>query len=135
MNKLLIFATMVMLLISCSNSDKKAVEKDNKIALHADTLNVVRLTDTLVIYESTCRGCAYETSTSFDISDTAGIIKMHAIITTDNSAPGTDGGNISKDIILVPQKTGSTVVKLFRFLKPDSKDSTDVKLYSIEVKN
>lgn len=135
MKKLLGIATAIIIVMSCSNHDKKVIEKDNRISLHTDTLNSVKLTDTLVIYESTCRGCAYETSISFDISDTAGIIKLYSIVTTDNNGPGVDGGNISKDIILVPQKTGSTVIKLFTFLKPDSKDSTDVKSYSIEVKN
>jgi hypothetical protein len=129
-------AIIVTSLMSCTGNEKKnETAKDNKIALHTDTMNVVKLTDTLIIYESTCRGCAYENSTSFDIGDSMHIIKLQSIVTTDNNPEGMSGGNISKDIILVPQKTGTTIIKLFKFMKPGDKDSSFFKVYNIEVKN
>ncbi|MBK8311990.1 MAG: hypothetical protein IPL04_14870 [Chitinophagaceae bacterium] len=56
------------------------------------------MTDTLVIYESTCRGCAFEGSTNFEISDSLGIIKLYDIITEDNNPSDMDGGSISKTL-------------------------------------
>lgn len=135
MKTILLFAGFATALFSCSN--KEAEVKDNKISLHSDTLNVVKLTDTLVIYESTCRGCAYETSTDFGISDSMDIIKLHDIITTDNNSSEMSGGSISKDLILVPLKTGVTKIKLYKFWTMDktAKDSAAFTTYNIEVKN
>ena len=62
-------------LVSCNNNSTKVVE-DNRIALYTDTLNVVKLTDTLVIFQATCRGCEYERSTNFAISDSMNIVKL-----------------------------------------------------------
>ena len=105
--------------------------------LRADTINVVKLFDTLVINESTCRGCAYEESTHFEIKDSLDIIKLLDIITTDNNPPDMDGGSISKDLILAPVKTGTTSVKLYKFWKRDLKpeDSARFTTYKIEVRN
>lgn len=123
---------------SCTNHTTEQAEEaaDNRIALRTDTLNVVKLTDTLVIYESTCRGCAYEKSTNFAISDSMGIIKLADIVTTDNSPADMDGGSISKDLVLVPQKTGMANIKLYKFWKQEktAEDSARFITYKIEVK-
>ena len=82
MKNLILVIVSALFILSCTNNKKeKEIENDNRIALHTDTLNVVKLADTLVIYESTCRGCAFEGSTSFEISDSLGIIKLYDIIT------------------------------------------------------
>jgi hypothetical protein len=133
-----LFITSIIV-FSCTNNttdDKKEIS-DNRIALRPDTINVVKLTDTLIIFESTCRGCAYERSTNFSISDSMNIIKLADIITTDNSPADMDGGSISKDLILVPEKTGTTVIKVYKFWAQEktAKDSTNFKTYNIEVKN
>jgi len=136
MKRLLAVVVMATVLISCTDNDKSiATEKDNTISFRTDTMNVVKLTDTLVIYESTCRGCAYENSTLFHISDSTGIIKLQDIVTIDNSSPDMSGGSVSKHIILVPQKTGTTIMKLFKWFRQDDKDSTKFRSYFIEVKN
>ena len=121
--------------MSCSNNPKDIVA-DNRIALRTDTVNVVKLTDTLVIFESTCRGCAYERSTNFAISDSMDIIKLADIITTDSSPADMDGGSISKDLVLVPVKTGTTNIKVYKFWSPEktAKDSANFTSYKIEVK-
>ena len=144
MNKIFSIVFAGIAFISCNNSAKDVVEKgvvtndvvDNKISLRTDTINTIKLTDTLVIYESTCRGCAYEASTNFDISDSMEIIKLADIITTDNSSPDMAGGSISKDLILVPQKTGTTIIKLYKFWNQEktAKDSANFTSYKIEVK-
>ena len=140
MNKIfsIVFASIAF--ISCNNSTKDVVEDkkgadDKKISLRTDTINIVKLTDTLVIYESTCRGCAYEGSTNFGISDSMNIIKLADIITTDNSPADMEGGSISKDLILVPEKTGSTIIKLYKFWTQEktAKDSARFTSYKIEV--
>jgi hypothetical protein len=133
-----LFITSIIV-FSCTNNttdDKKEIS-DNRIALRPDTINVVKLTDTLIIFESTCRGCAYERSTNFSISDSMNIIKLADIITTDNSPADMDGGSISKDLILVPEKTGTTDIKVYKFWTQEktAKDSTNFKTYNIEVKN
>jgi hypothetical protein len=122
-----------MAVISCTNNSKYTVDK--KISLRTDTINVVKLTDTLVIYQSTCRGCAFEKSTNFAVSDSLNMIKLVDVITTDNSPADMDGGSISKDLILVPVKTGITIMKLFKFWKQEktAEDSARFTLYKIEV--
>jgi hypothetical protein len=47
-----------------------------------------------------------------------------------------DGGSISKDLVLVPQKTGITNMKLYKFWKEEktAEDSSRFTTYKIEVK-
>ena len=130
----------IAVLAGCTNNGKEKKSEsptDKYIALHTDTVNVVKLSDTLVIYESTCRGCAYEGSTSFDIKDSLDIVKLQSIITTDNNSPDMNGGSISKDIVLVPLKPGKTTFKFFKFWEGQKKeqDSSKFTLYTVEVKN
>ena len=75
------------------------------------------MADTLVIYESTCRGCAYESSTAFAIKDSFDIVKLLTVETQDNNSQDMAGGNVSKNLILVPVKTGKTVLKMYKFWK------------------
>ena len=138
MKNLILVIVSALFILSCTNNKKeKEIENDNRIALHTDTLNVVKLADTLVIYESTCRGCAFEGSTSFEISDSLGIIKLYDIITEDNNPSDMDGGSISKTLVLVPTQTGTTTFKLYKFWKRErtAEDSARFSSYSIEVKN
>jgi hypothetical protein len=135
MRKIVLFiALLSMTIFSCTNSEKEVA--DNKIALRADTINVVKLTDTLVIYESTCRACQYETSINFAISDSMNIIKLLDVITTDNNSPEMNGGSISKTLVLVPLKTGVTTARLYKFLTMEktAQDSARATSYKIEVK-
>ena len=135
MNKIFFIALISLVFTSCDNGTKDIVA-DNRIALRTDTINTVKLTDTLVIYESTCRGCAYERSTDFSISDSMNIIKLFDIITTDNSPADMDGGSISKDLVLVSLKPGVTIMKLYKFWTQEktAKDSANFTSYKIEVK-
>ena len=144
MNKIFFIVFASIAFVSCNNSTKDIDENgvdykkdipDNRISLNTDTINVVKLTDTLVIYESACRGCAYETSTNFGISDSMNLVKLADILTTDNSPADMDGGSISKDLILVPQKIGTTIIKLYKFWTQEktAKDSARFTSYKIEV--
>ena len=142
MKKLIFIPVLFFAFASCTNSKKekevvKATIEDNRISLRSDTINLVKMTDTMVIYESTCRGCAYEGSTNFGISDSLGIVKLDNVITTDNSSPDMAGGSISKDLILVPLKTGTTAFKLYKFWEQvaTAKDSARFTTYTVEVKN
>ena len=138
MKKIFLFAFIVIIFIRCNNDTKiEVLKEDKRIALRTDSINVARLTDTLVIYESTCRGCEYEGSTRFDISDSLGIIKLLDVITNDNNPVDMDGGSISKELVLVPLKIGTTSIKLYKFLseKTTSEDSARLKTYTIEVRN
>jgi hypothetical protein len=135
MRKIFFIALVGMIATSCNNNTKDVVA-DNRIALRTDTVNVVKLTDSLVIFESTCRGCAYERSTNFAISDSMDIIKLADIVTTDNSPADMDGGSISKDLVLVPVKPGTTTIKMYKFWSQEktAKDSANFASYKIEVK-
>jgi hypothetical protein len=135
MIKIISFILVSMAVISCNNNPKDVVT-DNRIALRTDTINIVKLTDTLVIYESTCRGCAYERSTNFAISDSMNMIRLMDVITTDNSPADMDGGSINKDLVLVPVKPGTTIMKLFKFWTEEkaAADSARFVSYKIEVK-
>ena len=133
MKKIIFIAFVSVAFLSCNNNPKNIV--DNKISLQPDTINTVKLTDTLVIYESTCRGCAYEESTYFGISDSMNIIKLANIISADNNPANMDGGSISKKLILIPEKTGTTIIKLYKFWGPakTAEDSARFTSYKIEV--
>lgn len=123
---------------SCESKGKGSIpEKETMISLRSDTLNTVKMADSLIIYESTCRGCAYESSTHFDIGDSLGIIKLAAIKTIDNNSPDMSGGNVSKHLILVPVKPGKTTIKLYKFWKEQTtaEDSARFVPYTIEVRN
>ena len=135
--EVLFFVSIISIsfLISCKNQKTEPV--DNRIALRNDTINTVKLTDTLVIFEGTCRGCEYETTTNFDVYDSTGIIKLETINTIDYSSPDEAGGNISKEIELVPTKTGKAIVKLYKFWTKEktTEDSSHIQNYIIEVIN
>jgi hypothetical protein len=139
MKKILPLLTIVVLLYSCKEKEKTVNRKDNRIYLQTDTINVVRITDTMVISESTCRGCAYENSTAFAIKDSAGVVRLETIETADNNSEGMTGGNISKHLIIVPVKIGTTTMKMYKFWQgvpstmSDSIAPTDT--YKIEVQN
>lgn len=137
-NSLLIVLFMAAL-AACSNSKKEKAETtaDSRIMLRADTLNVVKLADTMIIYESTCRGCAYEQSTDFSISDSLNIVELDHVETHDNNPSNMDGGSIHKNLILVPKKAGKTIIRMYKFWgKPaTAKDSANFTSYTIEVKN
>ena len=109
---------------------------DNKIMLKQDTVNVVTMKDSMVIYEDVCRGCAYENSTRFIIEDTAGVVALDHINTRDNNPDNVDGGNINKDLVIVPKKPGTTTIKLYKFWKepPEASDSANFSQYKIEVR-
>ena len=138
MRKLFALLFITSLVFSCTNNTSDGTKEiaDNRIALRTDTINIVKLTDTLVIHEGTCRGCAYEASTNFAINDSMNIIKLADVVTTDNSPPDMDGGSISKDLILVPEKPGTTMIKLYKFwtMEKTAADSARFTSYKIEVK-
>ncbi|MBK7561630.1 MAG: hypothetical protein IPI68_08945 [Chitinophagaceae bacterium] len=86
MKKILLLPVITVVFLCCTNAKKEVTDiKDTKIALRADTVNVVKLTDTLVINESTCRGCAYENSTAFAIKDSLNVIKLLTVETSDTN--------------------------------------------------
>lgn len=134
MKKILLIVSAIIA-FGCNQNDK--TKDKNKVYLTKDKLNSAKLTDTLVINESTCRGCAYEYSTRFDINDSLGMVKLDKIVTTDNNRSDIVGGTVNKDLFLVPLKTGSTKVKLYKYYnqKPTAEDSTRYTVYSIEIKN
>ena len=139
MKKLLPIPIVLFILLSCTHSKNETVDsKETIVMLRADTINVVKLTDTLVIYESTCRGCAYEASTAFAIKDSLEILKLLTVETVDNNSPDMNGGSISKNLILMPVKTGSTILKMYKFwqgIPSTMNDSLPFTAYKIEVKN
>ena len=134
------FLSIPVLFISlsaCTHSDKKETkEKDNRITLRTDSINTVRLSDTMVIYESVCRGCAYEGSARFNISDSLGIVKLLDVITHDESSPDMQGGSVGKELELVALKPGVTSVRVYKLLSEQTakEDSARFTIYAIEVK-
>ncbi|MFM2337086.1 MAG: hypothetical protein RL115_279 [Bacteroidota bacterium] len=138
MNYKIILALTFIVIYSCNDKVNNNQKKDNRLYLRLDTLNVAKLTDTLVIAESTCRGCAVESSTAFAIKDSLEIIKLHTIETQDDNPVGMSGGNINKLLVLVPVKTGYTTIKMYKFWKgaPSAiNDSFPFTPYKIEVQN
>lgn len=147
MKKIIYSLLFIGLLTACKEKNNEPVEPDKpapdkspvyqRVELRSDTLNRVKLTDTLVIYESVCRGCEYENSASFAIEDSLQLIELYNIETADNTPPDMDGGSLQKYILLVPKKTGTTRFKLYSFLEqpPTAEDSTRFTEYSLEIQN
>ncbi|HMT74307.1 MAG TPA: hypothetical protein PKA77_09575 [Chitinophagaceae bacterium] len=132
----IIISLLVAGFFSACNSTKLSDNSRNKrVDLQTDTINVVKLTDTLQIYQSVCRGCADEYIPRFDISDSLNIIEMLGTETVDNNPPDVDGGSLSKFIVMKPKKTGTTTIKFYRFMGDinAAKDSSDYTLYQITV--
>ena len=136
--KYYILLSISIFLFACEHLKKHFgdANADNKIMLQKDTLNVVTMKDSMVIYEGVCRGCAYENSTRFIIEDTAGVVALDHINTRDNNPDNVDGGNINKDLVIVPKKPGTTTIKLYKFWKepPEASDSANFSQYKIEVR-
>lgn len=133
-----LFILIAILAASCNQKKKEPVSESKYVSLRTDTVNVVKLSDTLVIYEGTCRGCAYENSTSFSISDSSGTVELYHIDTEDNNPRDMDGGNISKNLILIPKKTGSATFTMYKFFdKPENAEDSakGATAYSILVNN
>ncbi len=121
-------------IIACKPKDSRFEERFQKMKeLRQDTLNMVKLSDTLIIFEGTCRGCQYEHD--FFIKDTADIISLVSIETKDYNPPDMDGGSMDKNIILKPLKTGKTTFKLYKFFGPErsAEDSARAINYPVEV--
>jgi hypothetical protein len=134
----ILLALAITLIYSCKDKANVDQKKDNRIYLRSDTLNVVKMTDTLVIAESTCRGCAVESSTAFAIKDSLNTVKLHTVETHDNNPEGMSGGNINKLLLLVPVKTGLSTIKMYKFWKgvpSEMSDSLPFTPYKIEVQN
>jgi len=134
------FLLLVLLtcLTACNNDKEEPVkEKDKRIVLRTDSVNTIKLSDTMLIYESICRGCKYEGSVRFEIADSATVVKLLTVNTHDNNNGDMEGGNVGKELVLVPVKTGSTRMKLYKFLSPETvkEDSARYQTYTIEVKN
>lgn len=125
-------------LTGCYNDkEEPAKEKDNRVVLRTDSVNTVKLSDTMLIYESICRGCKYEGSVRFEIADSAAVVKLLAVNTHDDANSEVEGGNVGKELVLVPVKPGSTRMKLYKFLSSETgkEDSARYQTYTIEVKN
>ena len=139
MKNFLALVVIVGFFFNCINKkNKEAEQKNTKVSLRTDTLNVVKLGDTLIIYENTCRGCAYESSTGFAIKDSFDMVKLVAVETHDNNSTDMAGGSVSKNLILVPARTGKTILKMYKFwqgVPSDMNDSLPFTPYQIEIRN
>jgi hypothetical protein len=117
----LIFA--FLFITACKN--KQAEVKNERIFLFEDTLQIVKLTDTLKISESACRACPYQESTSFVLKDSLDVVKLYATETNDANPSGMAGGTISKTLVIIPLKKGTTTFKIYTLLKPPGTDMID----------
>ncbi len=129
MKKIIFLFSSLIIITSCtnnSNNKEKNEKPDTRISLQADSvINTVKLTDTLVIFDGTCRGCAVELSTNFTISDSNNIVKLATIKTIDNSPPDIAGGSVSKEIEIVPVKTGKTEINFYKFYQQEDNKNND----------
>jgi hypothetical protein len=134
--KLLSLLVTISILASCKNADKKAgTTANNVVFLRSDTLNVIRITDSVVIAESTCRGCEFEESTRFSLYDSLSLVTLENVITTDNNPPDVSGGNVSKALVVLPLKEGKSIARLYKFYGEENpaRDSANARAFQIEV--
>lgn len=132
--KIVLLFALPVFAFSCNNKEAE-LNTEKRIMLKTGTINTIKLSDTVVIYESTCRGCAYENSTTFTVSDSMNVIKLGDVITADNNSSEMAGGGISKELILVPLKKGNTIFKVYKFWSQQTmaKDSANFTTYKIIV--
>lgn len=142
MKKIFFLFSALIVFTSCTNNSntKEKIEKpDTRISLQADSiLNTVKLTDTLVIFDGTCRGCTVENSTYYNISDSNNMVKFATIKTIDDNPPDMAGGSVSKEIEIVPIKAGKTVMKFYKYYQGEDNTKNDtvfVRNYLIEITN
>ncbi len=136
MKRLFLFPLLAIMLIACESDIEKRYK--NMVSLRQDTLNVVHLNDSLVVYSGICRGCEYQFTVEFSAHDTAGIISFVELQTIDDNPPDMAGGSLYKNLIFAPQQEGNTLLNVYRFLNPrDSiltmEDSAMVQTYSIKI--
>ncbi len=112
MRSIIILAAVAGFLSSCN--DKTGAAQNNYKSLSATKINTVGMLDTMVIHEKLCRGCPAENTTDFDIRDTGNVVELFSIKTTDDHSGKEDSNHISKEIILIPLKKGSTTFKFFK---------------------
>lgn len=85
MKKVLYIILASGLLMSCNTGKKEKSSPDqplpaySRVELRSDTLNLVKRTDTLVIDQSVCIGCAYEESASFSVHDSLGLVELYKL--------------------------------------------------------
>ncbi|MCC6721674.1 MAG: hypothetical protein IT243_05685 [Bacteroidia bacterium] len=137
----LFISVSIALLCSCNT---KTIDK--RIPLKSNIENNVKLGDTLVIFASDCKGCAFSTTYSF--KDSLGIIKKTNYKSYD-PCPECDGGSYSVEIEFVALSTGKTTLKMYMETsesyevsdtldegkKPNLADTTPVAKFNIVVKN
>jgi hypothetical protein len=132
-----IIVVFVLIALSCNNSDQKKPAKISDLIIMTPLgKNLAQMNDSLVIYETVCRGCDYEKSTHFEIADSMDLVKVVKIETLNYNASGTEGGSIDKHIYMVPVKPGHTKIKLYKFNTetPAAEDSLAFTYYDIEIK-
>jgi hypothetical protein len=128
----------VLIAFSCNDTEqKKPAKASDLIIMTPQGKNVAQMNDSLVIYETVCRGCEYEKSTHFEISDSMDLVKIIKIETLDQNSHNTKGGFIDKHIYMVPLKPGQTKIKLYKFNTetPTAQDSLSFTYYDILIKN
>jgi hypothetical protein len=133
---IIIFACYTLL--SCKNQETIKHDKVNGITLQSDSLNIVKLTDSLVIYETLCGGCNDDTMrASFDIQDSEGLLKAQEERTVSDRRPGKEDNPVLKTFILVPLNTGSTKLSVSKYWHQPgaTEDSESHKEYLIEIRN
>lgn len=99
------------------------VPKDLRVPLFSEKENKVKITDTLVIFTSSCKGCASETT--YKVYDSLGIIKQVDYKQIDLN-PDADGGSYSVELELLPLKEGKTKLKLFSYSNSYSDENSTV---------
>lgn len=119
------------------NAENPASRFDHMVSVKYDSVTRLKMSDTLVIFENTCRGCAYENTTKFVLNDTTSVVKLYDIITEDNSPPNMSGGTITKILLITPQKPGKADVTLYKYYEQEmtARDSASGQRITIEVVN
>jgi hypothetical protein len=130
-----VFLGIALMLFGFSCNQPGKENNKNKVRLRTGTLNQAKLSDTLIVHQNTCRGCAYEYSTHFDVSDSQQLVQLNKIVTT-NDVQSKDSIGVGKDLFLLPVKTGRTKIKLYKFYGSEAtaEDSSHAIVYEIEIK-
>lgn len=137
MTQMLRSAAFILFFAGCytKSPENEKQEKNSMLELIPGKLNEATMADTLFVSASSCRGCAPEYTPQYELTDSMSVVSLHSVEVVDNNPPDMDGGSLENRIVMLPLKTGSTIIKLYSFMTGDSarQDSSQYTAYQIRI--
>ena len=125
----------ISLAVSCKNQSATEKKTGKRVVLRRFFVNTAGMYDTLVISQTTCRGCGYEQLTDMKVEDNLGLIKAETIESYDWRRSNGNGIEVRRDLLLLPVKTGDSTTLMFYRYYDDSHIARDTMAYLVTIQN